>query len=155
MDDLLFNDKKVALAFETEEIRRNEPEFFVKHVAKMSGYSTLCSRTLTAADKIARSLTYITALYAEATKRVNGGWTCGTHVNHVRAALAHQIASLYDDAQLCSFIDFSVDCADGRKSLQNADNDIKGMVEEFLAMRPAPFVHPPFSWWRQVLKDEN
>ena len=56
MDDLLFNDKKVALAFETEEIRRNEPEFFVKHVAKMSGYSTLCIRTLTAADKIAHSL---------------------------------------------------------------------------------------------------
>lgn len=144
-----------VLKIEEDKIRSQEPELLVKHTAEMQGYDTICGRKLSLADKIAYAVTHITALYADAIKRARGGWTCGTHVNHVRAALAHQIASSYDDAQLCSFIDFCVDCADGRKSLQNADNDIKDMVEEFLAMRPAPFVHPPFSWWRQVLKDEN
>lgn len=154
MDVFVFNNKKVTLAFE-EEIRRKEPEFFIMHVAGMRRYSTLCGRTLTAADKIAHSLTYVTALYAEATKRVRGGWTCGTHINHVRTTLSHTISSKYSAEEILRFIDFCVGCSEGRDFLQYADKDIKDMEEDFLSMRPEPFVHPPASWCRRVLEDED
>lgn len=144
-----------TLEFAKEEIRKQEPELLIKYTAEMQDRDTICRRKLTPADKIAHSLMDITGMYAQAIKDARGGWICGTHVNHVRTALAHQIASSYDDAQLCSFIDFCAERAGGRKALQHADNDIMSMVEEFLAMRPAPFVHPPSSWWRQVLNDEK
>lgn len=155
MNTLVFNNKKVALAFEEEEIRRKEPAFFITHVAEMSRYSTLCGRTLTAADKIAHSLTYVTSLYAEAIKRVRGGWTCGTHINHVCTALSHTISSKYGEDEISRFINFCVGCTEGRECLQNADKDIKDMAEDFFSMRPEPFVHPPASLWRKVLEGED
>lgn len=144
-----------ALEFAKEEIRKQEPYLLIKHTAEMQGCDTICGRKLNPANKIACAIMHITNLYARAIKDARGGWTCGTHVNHVRTALAHQIASSYDDTQLRSFIDFCADCADGRKSLQVADKDIKNMAEEFLAIRPAPLVHPPASWWRHVLEGEG
>ena len=144
-----------ALKIEEDKIRAQEPELLVKYTAEMQDRDTICGRKLSPSDKIAYAIMHITSLYGQAIKDARGGWTCGTHVNHVRTAMAHQIASSYDDVRLCSFIDFCAECAGGRKALQHADNDIMGMVEEFLAMRPAPFVHPPSSWWRQVLNDEN
>lgn len=155
MDTLVFNNKKVALAFEEEEIRRKEPEFFRTHVAEMSRYSTLCGRTLTAADKIAHSLTYVTALYAEVIKRVSGGWTCGTHTHHIRTTLSRRISSKYSEGEILRFIDYCVGCTDGQDFLHDADKDIKYMEEDFLSMRPEPFVHSPVSWWRKVLENEN
>ena len=134
---------QATLEIEKEKIRVQEPEILVIQTAEMHARGTICGKTLSPADKIARAIMHITSLYGQAIMKTRGGWSCGTHVNHVRTALAHQIASSYDDAQLCSFIDFCAECAGGRKALQHADNDIMGMVEEFLAMRPAPFVHPP------------
>lgn len=155
MDGLVFNDKKVALAFGEEEIRRKESDLFIKHVAGMSKNNTLCGRMLTPADKIAHSLTYITALYGEAIKRVRGGWTCGTHINYVRTALSNTISSMYSDEELSNFMNFCVCCTEGREYLLDADKDIRDMVEHYLSMRPEPFVHPSAAWVRKVLKNED
>ena len=155
MDNLVFSNKRIALAFEEEEIRRKEPELFIKHIAEMNQYSTLCGRTLTAADTIAHSLTYITAMYAEATKRVMGGWTCGTYISHVCTALSYKISSKYNDDQLFRFIEACVNCIDDWKSFLEADKDINDMTEVFLTMRPTPCVHPPASWWRKTLEGED
>lgn len=155
MADLFFANENICLIFEQEELRRKEPELFIKYVAEKSKRNTLCGKTLTAADKIAHALSYVTSLYAEAIKRVRGGWTCGTHINHVRTALSNTISSMYSDEELSNFMDFCVCCTEGRKFLQDADKDIKDMVEHFLSMRPEPFVHPSAAWVRKVLKNED
>lgn len=98
---------------------------------------------------------HITSLYGHAIKNHRGGWTCGTHANHVRTALSHSMSAKYSNEDLMHFIDFCVRYTEGRDSLQNADKEIKDMAEDFLAMRPAPFVHPPVSWWRQVLESNE
>lgn len=144
-----------ALELVKEEIRKKEPELLIKHTAELQRCDTIYRRKLSPADKIARAIMHITSLYGQSIKNARGGWTCGTYVNHVRTALAHQITSSYDDSQLHSFINFCVDCADGQKSLQDADKDIKDMVEKFLDIRPAPLVHLPTSWWQQVLEGEG
>ena len=76
-------------------------------------------------------------------------------MNHVRTALSHKIASKYNDEQLLRFIEACVDCVGGRKSLMDADNDIKVMAADFLSMRPTPLVHPPASWLRKALESDN
>lgn len=146
---------KDALKIEEDIIRAQEPEFLVKYTAEMQGRDTICGRALSPADKIARAIMQITSLYGQAIKKARGGWSCGTHMNHVRTALSHKIASRYNDEQLLRFIEACVNCIDGRKSFLDADKDIKDMADVFLAMRPAPLVHPPASWWRQALESDN
>lgn len=144
-----------TLEIEKEKIRVQEPEILVKHTAEMQGRDTICGRALSPADKIARAIMHITSLYGQAIKKARGGWSCGTHMNHVRTALSYKIASKYDDEQLLHFIEACVDCFNGRISFLDSDKDIKDMAEDFLAMRPAPLVHPPTSWWRQALESDN
>lgn len=146
---------KDALIIEEDIIRAQEPELLVKYTAEMQGRDTICGRALSPADKIARAIMQITSLYGQAIKKARGGWSCGTHMNHVRTALSHKIASKYNDKHLLRFIDACVNCVGGRKSLVDADKDIKDMVPDFLSMRPAPLVHPPSSWWRQVHESDN
>lgn len=143
---------KDMLKIEEEKIRAQEPELLIMHTAGMQEHDTICGRKLSPADKIAHAIMHITSLYGQAIKKVRGGWSCGTHMHHVRTSLSRKISSKYNDEQLLRFIDF---CADSRKSLPDADNDIKDMVEDFLSMRPEPLVHPPASWWRQVLESED
>ena len=121
----------------------------------MQSRDTICGRALSLADKIAHAIMQITSLYGQAIKKARGGWSCGTHMNHVRTALSHNIASKYDDEQLLRFIEACVDCFDGQISFRDSDKDIKDMAEDFLSMRPVPLVHPPASWWRQVLESDN
>lgn len=146
---------KDTLEIEKEIIRSQEPNLLAKHTAEMQARDTICGRKLSPADKIAHAIMHITSLYGQAIKKVRGGWSCGTHMNHVRTAVSHKIASKYNDEQLFRFIEACVNCVDGRKSLLDADKDIKDMAEDFLSMRPAPLVHPPASWWRQVLESEE
>lgn len=146
---------KDTLKIEEEKIRSQEPELLVKYTAEMQGYDTICGRKLSSADKIAHAIMHITSLYGQAIKKVRGGWTCGTHANHVCTALSHSISAKYSNEDLRRFIAFCVCCTEGRDFLQNADNDIKDMAEDFLSMRPEPLVHPPASWWRQVLEGDN
>lgn len=144
-----------TLEIEKEKIRAQEPKILVKHTAEMNASGTICGRMLSPADKIARAIMHITSLYGQAIKNARGGWSCGTHMNHVRTALSHKIASKYNDEQLLRFIEACVDCFDGRISFLDSDNDIKDMAEDFLSMRPAPLVHPTASWWRQVLESDD
>lgn len=146
---------KDALKIEEDIIRAQEPELLVKYTAEMQSHDTICGRQLSPADKIAHAIIHITSLYEQAIKKARGGWSCGTHMNHVRTALSHKIASKYDDEQLLRFIETCVDCFDGRISFLDSDKDIKDMAEDFLSMRPAPLVHPPASWWRQALESDN
>lgn len=145
---------KDALKIEEDKIRSQEPELLVKYTAEMQGCDTICERALSPADKIAHAIMHLTSLYGQAIKKARGGWSCGTHMNHVRTALSHKIASKYNDEQLFRFIETCVNCIDGRKSFLDADNDIKDMAEDFLSIRPAPLVHPPAAWWRQVLESD-
>ena len=121
----------------------------------MQGRDIIHGRALSSADKIARAIMHITSLYGQAIKKARSGWSCGTHMNHVRTALSREIASKYNNEQLFRFIEACVDCVGGRKSLLDADKDIKDMAADFLAMRPAPLVHSPESWWRQALESDN
>ena len=146
---------KDTLKIEEDKIRAQEPELLVKYTAEMQGRDIICGRALSPADKIARAIMHITSLYGQAIKKARGGWSCGTHMNHVRTALSHKIASKYNDEQLLRFIEACVNCFDGRISFLDSDKDIKDMAEDFLAMRPAPLVHPPASWWRQALESDN
>lgn len=146
---------KDALRIEEGKIRSQEPELLVKYTAEMQDRNTICGRKLSPADKIAHAIMHITSLYGQAIKKARGGWSCGTHMNHVRTALSHKIASKYDDEQLLRFIEACVDCFNGRISFLDSDKDIKDMAEVFLALRPVPLVHPPTSWWRQALESDN
>ena len=146
---------QATLEIEKEKIRVQEPEILVIQTAEMHARGTICGKTLSPADKIARAIMHITSLYGQAIKKARGGWSCGTHMNHVRTALSHKIASTYNDEQLLRFIEACVDCVGGQKSLMDADKDIKDMAADFLSMRPAPLVHPPASWWRQVLEESD
>lgn len=146
---------KDALRIEEGKIRSQEPELLVKYTAEIQDRNTICGRKLSPADKIAHAIMHITSLYGQAIKKARGGWSCGTHMNHVRTALSHKIASKYDDEQLLRFIEACVDCFNGRISFLDSDKDIKDMAEVFLALRPAPLVHPPTSWWRQALESDN
>lgn len=140
---------------EEDKLRSQEPELLVKYTAEMQSRDTICGRKLSPSDKIAHAIMHITSLYGQAIKKARSGWSCGTHMNHVRTALSHKITSKYNDEQLLRFIEACVDYAGGRISLLDSDKDIKGMVEDFLAMRPAPLVHPPALWWRQTLEGNN
>lgn len=144
-----------VLQIEETKIRSQEPELLVKYTAEMQGYDTICGRKLSSADKIAHAIMHITSLYGQAIKKVRGGWTCGTHANHVRTALSHAISTKYSNEDLMRFIDYCVRCTEGRDFSHNADKDIMDMAEDFLSMRPAPLVHPPAAWWRQVLEGDN
>ena len=144
----------VDLTFELEELHRKEPELFIKHVAEMCKHDKLRGRTLTAADKVAHSLTYITDLYAEAIKRNKGGWTCGTNTSNVRAVLSRTISYKYHEEQILRFIDFCCDYAEDQNSLQHADQDVKGMATYFLSIRHEPLVHAPGLRWKQMLDSE-
>ena len=144
-----------TLEIEKEKIRVQEPEILAKHTAEMHLRGKICGKTLSPADKIARAIMHITSLYGQAIKKARGGWSCGTHMNHVRTALSHKIAAKYDDEQLLRFIEACVDCFDGRISFLDSDKDIKDMAEDFLSMRPAPLVHPPASWLRKALESDN
>lgn len=146
---------KDALKIEEGKIRSQEPELLVKYTAEMQSRDAICGRKLSSADKIARAIMHITSLYGQAIKKARGGWSCGTYMNHVRTALSHKIASKYNDKQLLRFIEACVDCVGGRKSLVDADKDINDMAADFLSMRPTPLVHPPSSWWRQVLESDD
>jgi len=146
---------KDALRIEEGKIRSQEPELLVKYIAEMQDRDTICRRKLSPADKIAHAIMHITSLYGQAIKKARGGWSCGTHMNHVRTALSHKIASKYDDEQLLRFIEACVDCFDGRISFLDSDKDIKDMAEDFLSMRPAPLVHPPASWLGKALESDN
>lgn len=146
---------KDTIKIEEEKILSQEPELLVKYITEMQSCDTICGRKLTPADKIAHALMDITSLYAQAIKNTRGGWTCGTHMNHVRIALSHAISSKYSDKELLRFIDSCVNCSEGWESLQNGDSDTRYMMTDFLSMRPEPLVHPPASWWRQVLEEEN
>ena len=70
-----------------------EPEILVKQTAEMHARGTICGKTLSPSDKIARAIMHITSLYGQAIKKARGGWSCGTHMNHVRTALSHKIAA--------------------------------------------------------------
>ena len=144
-----------TLEIEKEKIRVLEPEILVKHTAEMHLRGKICGKTLSPADNISRAIILITSLYGQAFKKARGGWSCGTHMNHVRTALSHKIAAKYDDEQLLRFIEACVDCFDGRISFLDSDKDIKDMAEDFLSMRPAPLVHPPASWLRKALESDN
>lgn len=142
------------LAMEEARIREQEPDLLVKFVAEISDCHSVLGAQLTLADKVSFAITRITAVYAETIKNVQGGWTCGTHIHHVRTALANTISSRYSGEELSNFIDFCGCCTEGQKFLHNADKDIKDMIEHFLSMRPEPFVHPSAAWVRRVLKNE-
>lgn len=143
---------KEVIAEEEEKIRPKEPELLVQFVSKQSARITnIFGDTLTSADKIAYAITHITALYADAIKRTRGGWSCGTCTNKTRIALSRTISAKYSDEELMRFIEFCVSCNDELRFLQNADNNIKDMIRDFLNMRPEPFVHPPASLIRQIL----
>lgn len=147
---------KEVLAGEEEEIHKKETELLVQFVSMQSARITnIFGENLTSADKIAYAITHITALYADAIKRARGGWTCGTCINNTRTALSRTIAAKYSDETLIRFIEFCVSCNDEWSLLQNADNNIKDMIRDFLNMRPEPFVHSPASLIRQILEGKD
>lgn len=143
------------LAKEEDRIHKLEPDLLVKFVAEMSNCHSVLGVPLTLADKFAFAITRITAMYAEAIKHARSGWTCGTHINHVRTALANTISSMYSDEELSNFMDFCIRCTEDRDFLQDSDKGIKDMVENFLSIRPEPFVHPSAAWVRKVLQNED
>lgn len=149
-------DYKEFHAAEEEEIRKKEPELLVQFVSKQSEHITNgFGVTLPPADKIAYAITHITALYADAIKRARGGWTCGTCTNKSRTSLSLTISAKYSEEELQRFIEFCVSCNDDRILIQSADNNNKDMINDFLAMRPEPFVHPPEYLIRQILEGKN
>ena len=135
---------KEVSAEEEEKICRKEPELLVQFVSKQSARVTnIFGDTLTSADKIAYAITHITALYADTIKKARGGWTCGTCTNKTRITLSRTISAKYSDEELMRFIEFCVSCDEEVRLLQNADNNIKNMIRDFLNMRPEPFCASP------------
>lgn len=143
-----------TLKSKTAEIFRQEPELLVAFVAETSKRQATSRITRSPADQISRSILRITGLYAQAVKEVRGGWTCGTYMNRVHAALSRRISSKYRETELLRFIDFCIRCAEGSDFLRNADGDIKAMAEDFLSMRPKPHVNPP-AFRLQPLAEEH
>lgn len=144
--------RKHTLEREMAEIASQELELLVKYTAEWTNKSANCSRRFSLADKIAHAIMQITDVYKETIKKNRGGWTCGTHMNHVRTALSRKIASQYSDEQLSRFAEVCVTCIDSQKPFLDADQSIKDMAADFLSMRPAPLVHPAASLFRQELE---
>lgn len=141
--------------YSIDELQANEMECFVRFVAERSRNNPARSRVLTPAEPISYSLMDVRSLYSQAIKKKRGGWSCGTHTNNVRMALARLIASKYCDDQINRFINLCATCVDARNFLQDVDMHIKVMAEEFLSMRPEPCVHPSHSWWKKMLEEEK
>lgn len=141
-----------ALKIEKEKLHAQEPELLIMYTAQMHRKNATRARKLSPADEIAHAVMYITAQYANAIKKVHGGWTCGTHMNHVRTALSHRIGHMYQDEQLLSFIESCVDCAEKGSTLPEAHKD---MAAFFLSIRPAPLVHASMSQWLQAAEQKD
>lgn len=133
----------------TERIREIEEELLLQYISETNEQGSISSP----AEKIALALTRITSLYNQAIRNERGPswWVCGTHLDNQRKNISRHIGSRYTKAQLDGFVDFCCCKTGERTGSLLSKGEATQLIEELLALRPEPCVHPPLSYWHSLL----